>query len=139
MNFMVILSVLITYPCNKWKFKMVLHSNSSVRPLRVSPVQQVAIKLAQELKEYSFGLKESLCEPQESPTLHWWHIPAKPTTEVDRILLIQVKGENNHSAKNWRSLHYILTDGKEQNTFSMDENSWLPEEQGKITAWYRVA
>jgi len=41
---------------------MVLCTNSSpVESLRVSPVQQVATELAQELKEYYFGL----CEPQD--------------------------------------------------------------------------
>ena len=47
---------------------MVLRTNSSqdalVESLRVSPVQQVATELAQKLKEYCFGPKASLCEPQ---------------------------------------------------------------------------
>ena len=62
-------TVCFTYPCNKRKSQMVLRTNSSPKPLveslRVSPAQKVATELAQELKEYSFGLKISLCEPQD--------------------------------------------------------------------------
>jgi hypothetical protein len=38
---------------------------SLVEAMRVSSVQQVAIKLAQELKDYRFGLEESFCEPRD--------------------------------------------------------------------------
>ena len=76
---------------------MVLRSKSSVRPLRVSPVQQIVTKLSQKLKEYSFGLKESLCEPQDlqlsidtfqqNPPLKWtefssYMLKGKTTTQV---------------------------------------------------------
>ena len=48
---------------------MVLSTKSSpealVESLRMSPVQQAANELAQELKEYNFGLQKSLCEPQD--------------------------------------------------------------------------
>ena len=60
-------AVCFTYPSNKQKSQMVLCTNSSpealVKSLRVPPVQQVATELVQELKEYCFGLKASLCEP----------------------------------------------------------------------------
>ena len=49
--------------------QMVLSTKSSpealVESLRVSPVQQVATELAHEIKEYSFGLQKSFCEPQD--------------------------------------------------------------------------
>ncbi len=62
-------AVCFTYPNNKRKSQMVLGTNSSIKPLveslRVSAAQKVATELAQELKDYSFGLKMSLCEPQD--------------------------------------------------------------------------
>ena len=46
--------------------QMVLGTKSSpealVESLRMSPVQQVANELAQEPKQYSFGLEKSFCE-----------------------------------------------------------------------------
>ena len=63
-----------------------------VESLRVPPVQQVATELAQELKEYSFGLH---CEPQDL------RISMDTfTTTMDRVLFLLVQGKNNLSAEN---------------------------------------
>ena len=87
--------------------------------MRVSPVQQVANELAQELKEYSFGLQNSLCEPQDlqlsmdtftsNPPLKWtefcsYMFKGKTTTQQRTDAVFQI-------------LHYILTDGKEPTSF----------------------
>ena len=116
-------AVCFTYPSNKRKSQMVLGTNSSpealVESLRVSPVQQVATELAQELKEYSFGLKTSLCEPQDlklsmdtfqrNPPPRWaefcsYMFKGKTTTQLKIDKVFQI-------------LHYILTDGKEPTPF----------------------
>ena len=59
-------TVCFTYPSNKLMLQMVLSTKSSpealVESLRMSPVQQVANELAQEPKQYSFGLEKSFCE-----------------------------------------------------------------------------
>ena len=62
-------AVCFTYLSSKGIFQIVLSTKSSpealVESLRVSPVQQVATELAHEIKEYSFGLQKSYCEPQD--------------------------------------------------------------------------
>ena len=61
---MVMLSALhtqVTGENPRWCFIL----EALVESLRVSPVQQVATELAQELKEYCFGLNTSLCEHQD--------------------------------------------------------------------------
>ena len=47
-------------------------SEAFVESLRVSPVQQVAAKLAQELKEFYFGLKVACVSPKIS-NFPWRH------------------------------------------------------------------
>lgn len=116
-------TVCFTYPCNKRKSQMVFKSNSSPQPLveslRVSPVQKVATELAQELKEYNFGLKMSLCEPKDLqlsmdkfqsnlPPL-WaefcsYMFKGKTTAQLKVSVVFQI-------------LHYILTDGTEPTPF----------------------
>jgi len=48
---------------------MVLSTKSSpealVKSLRMSPVQQITNQLAQEMKQYSFGLQKIFCESQD--------------------------------------------------------------------------
>ena len=102
---------------------MVFCTNSSpkalVESLRASPVQQVATDLAKEVKEYRFGLKTSLCEPQDlqlsmdtfqhSPPPKWtefcsYMFKGKTTTQLKIDVVFQI-------------LHYILTDGKEPTPF----------------------
>ena len=60
-------TVCFTYPNNKRISQMVLSTESSaealIESMRVSPVQQVATELAQELKEYSFGLLKTSNSP----------------------------------------------------------------------------
>lgn len=61
--------VCFTSPSNKRISQMVFSTGrdpqSLVEAMRVSSVQQVAATLAQELKDYRFGLEESFCEPRD--------------------------------------------------------------------------
>ena len=120
-----LLSNIDTYPSNKQNSQMVLRINNSPEALveslsmRVPPVQQIATELAQELKEYCFGLKASLCEPQDlklsmdtfqkNPPMKWtefcsYMFKGKTTTQLKIDVVFQI-------------LHYILTDGKEPTPF----------------------
>ncbi|CAB3989606.1 Hypothetical predicted protein [Paramuricea clavata] len=61
-------AVCFTYPSNKRISQMGFSVKSNPESLlesmrQVSPVQQVATELAQELKDYKFGLERSFCEP----------------------------------------------------------------------------
>ncbi len=62
-------SVCFTYPNNKRVSQMVFSTKcnpvSLVESMRISPVQQVATELGQELKDYKFGLERSFSEPQD--------------------------------------------------------------------------
>ena len=61
--------VCFTYPSNKRTSQLVFSTGcdpqSLVEAMRVSSVQKVATTLAQELKDYRFGLEESFCEPRD--------------------------------------------------------------------------
>ena len=61
--------VLLTQATSEYISQMVFSTGrdpqSLVEAMRVSSVQQVATTLAQELKDYRFGLEESFCEPRD--------------------------------------------------------------------------
>jgi hypothetical protein len=113
-------AVCFTYPSNKRKSQMVLGTNSSsealVESLRVSPVQQVATELAQELIEYRFGLKMSFCDPQDLQLS--MDIYSRRTHHQDgrNFAPIMFKGLLKIDVV-FQILHYILTDGKEPTPF----------------------
>ena len=116
-------AVCFTYPSNKRKSQMVLCTNSSpevlVESLRISPVQQVATELAQEVKEYCFGLKTSLCEPQDLQ-LSMDTFQQNPPTRWTEFCSYMFKGKTTTQLKIdvvFQILHYILTDGKEPTPF----------------------
>ena len=116
-------AVCFTYPGNKRKSQIVLCTNSSpealVESLRVPPVQQVATELAQELKEYCFGLKATLCEPQDlqlSMDTFQKNSPLKWT----EFCSFMFKGKTTAQLKIdavFQILHNILTDDKEPTPF----------------------
>ena len=111
-------AVCFTYPSSKRISQMVLSTKSSpealVESLRVSPVQQVATELAHEIKEYSFGLQKSFCEPQDlqlSMDRFTENLPPRwadfcsymfNSKSISRLKVDVV----------FQILHYILTDGK---------------------------
>ena len=101
---------------------MVLCTNSSpealVESLRVSPVQQVATELAHELKEYSFGLKMSFCEPQDLQLSMNMFIK-NPPQRWDEFCSYMFNGKTSQLKTNvvFQIMHYILTDGKEPTPF----------------------
>ena len=116
-------TVCFTYPCNKRKSQMVLKTNSSPKPLvkclHVSPAQKVATELAQELKEYSFGLKMSLCEPQDLQ-LSMDKLQSNPPPLWAEFCSHMFKGKTTAQLKInvvFQILHYILTDGTEPTPF----------------------
>lgn len=102
---------------------MVFRTNSSpdslVESLRVSPVQQVATELAQELKQYSFGLQKSFCEPQDLQ-LSMDILIKNPPPKWAEFCSYMFKGKKTSQLKTdvvFQILHYILTDGKEPTPF----------------------
>ena len=102
---------------------MVFSTNHSpealVESLRVSPVQQVATELAQELKEYRFELKTSLCEPQDLQ-LSMDTFQQNPPPKWTKFCSYMFKGKTTTQLKInvvFQILHYILTDGKEPTPF----------------------
>ena len=115
-------TVCFTYPSNKRISQMVFSTKSSpealVESLRMSPVHQVATELEQELKEYSFGLQKSICEPQDlelsmerfnmNPPPKWtkfcYMFKGKTTSQLKIDVVFQI-------------LYYILTNGKELTPF----------------------
>ena len=116
-------TVCFTYPCNKRKSQMVFKTNSSPKPLveslRVPPAQKVATELAQELKQYSFGLKTSLCEPQDLQ-LSMDKLHNNPPSFWDEFCSYMFKGKTTAQLKIsvvFQILHYILTDGTEPTPF----------------------
>jgi len=102
---------------------MVLRINSSPKPLveslRISPAQKVATELAQELKEYNFGLKMSLCEPLDLQ-LSLDKFQSNPPSLWAEFLSYFFKGKTTAQPKIdvvSQILHYILTDGTEPTSF----------------------
>jgi hypothetical protein len=86
---------------------------------QVSPVQQVATELAQELKDYKFGLERSFCKPRDlqlstdlllkNPPGKWeefcfFLFKSKLISQVKRDVVFQI-------------LHYIMSGGKEPTPF----------------------
>lgn len=116
-------AVCFTYPSNKRISQMVLATNSSpgalVESLRVSPLQQVATELEHELKQYSFGLKKSLCEPRDlqlSMDAFTMNQPPKWAEFCSYVF----KGKKTSQLKKdvvFQIMHYILSDGKEPTPF----------------------
>ena len=101
-------TVCYTYPSNKRKSQDgTWYTNSSpealVESLRVSPIQQVATELAQELKEYCFGLKMSFCDPQDLQ-LSMDIFQKNPPPRWMEFCSLYVQGENYISAENRCSL-----------------------------------
>ena len=100
-------TICFTYPSNKYKSQMAFCTNSSsktlVESLRVSPVQQVATNLAQEFKEYSFQQQESFCKPHDLKLSVDMFIK-KPTSKMDRVLLLYFQGESTCLAEDWCNL-----------------------------------
>ena len=116
-------NVCFTYPGNKRASQMVLSTNSSpevlVESLRVSPVRQVATELAQELKEYSFGLQKSFCEPQDLQLSNDIFIKNRPQ-RWQEFFSYMFKGKTTYHLKTdvvFQILHNILTEGKEPTPF----------------------
>ncbi len=102
---------------------MVLGTNSSIKPLveslRVSAAQKVATELAQELKDYSFGLKMSLCEPQDLQ-LSMDKFQGSPPPLWAEFCSHMFKGKTTAQLKIdvvFQIIHYILTDGTELTRF----------------------
>jgi len=103
--------------------QMVLSTKSSpealVESLRMSPVQQAANELAQELKEYNFGLQKSLCEPQDLE-LSMESFNDNPPPKWTEFCLSMFKEKTTPQLKMntvFQILHYILTNGKEPTPF----------------------
>lgn len=116
-------AVCFTYPSNKRMSQMVFCTKSSpealIESLRVPPIQQVATELAQELKEYSFELQKSFCEPQDLKiSMNLFSKNPPPTwTEFCSYLF---KGKTTSQLKTdvvFQILNYILTDGKDPTPF----------------------
>ena len=112
-------AVCFTCPNNKRKSQMVLCTNSSpealVESLRVLTVQQAATELAQELKEYRFGLKTSLCEPQDfqlSMDTFQHNSPPKWTEFCSYMFRDKTSTQLKIDVV-FQILYFILTDGKE--------------------------
>ena len=116
-------NVCFTYPGKKRASQMVLSTNSSpevlVESLRVSPVRQVATELAQELKEYSFGLQKRFCEPQDLQLSNDIFIKNRPQ-RWQEFFSYMFKGKTTYHLKTdlvFQILHNILTEGKEPTPF----------------------
>ena len=115
-------TVCFTYPSNKRKSQMVLGTNSSealVESLRVSPVQQVATELEQELKEYCIGLKMSFWDPQDLQ-LSMGIFQKNPPSRWTEFCSYMFKGKTTSQLRIdvvFQILHCILTDGKEPTPF----------------------
>jgi hypothetical protein len=116
-------AVCFTYPSNTQLSQMVLSTKSSpqalVESLRLSPTQQVAVKLAQELKKYSFGLKRSFCEPEDLELSMDNFIKNRPPI-WEEFCSYLFKGKTTCQLKSdvvFQILHYILTDGNEPTPF----------------------
>ena len=117
-------AVCFTYPSNKRISQMVFSVKSNPASLlesmrQVSPVQQVATELAQELKDYKFGLERSFCKPRDlqlstdlllkNPPGKWeefcsFLFKSKLISQVKRDVVFQI-------------LHYIMSGGKEPTPF----------------------
>ena len=111
-------TICFTYPSNKRKSQMVLSTSSSskalVESLRVSPVEKVANNLAQELKEYSFQLQKSFCEPHDLE-LSLDLFVKDPPPRWTEFCSYMFKGKTAAQLKIdavFQILHYILSDGK---------------------------
>ena len=116
-------AVCFTYPTNKRLSQMVLGTNSSpgalVECLRISPVQQVATQLSQEISEYSFELQKSFCEPEDLQlSMDMFSKNQPPIWE--EFCSNFFKGKAMTQLKTdvvFRILHYNLTGGKEPTPF----------------------
>ena len=111
--------VCFTYPSNKRTSQMVFSTGrdpqSLAEAMRVSSVQQVATTIAQELKDYTFGLEESFCEPRNLQLSASMLLKNPPPTwekfcshlfhgrQVSRVKMDVV----------FQILHYALSGGKE--------------------------
>ena len=117
-------TVCFTYPTNKRISQMDFSVNSNSASLlesirQASPVQQVATQLAQELKDYKFGLERSFCEPRDlqlstdvllkNPPAKWEEFCSflfkdKLIPQIKRDVVFQI-------------LHYMFSGGKEPTPF----------------------
>ena len=111
--------VCLTYPSNKRISQMVFSTGrdpqSLVEAMRVSSVQQVATTLAQELKDYRFGLEESFCEPRDLQ-LSWSMLLKNPPPTWEKFCSHLFHGRQIPRVKIdvvFQILHYALSGGKE--------------------------
>lgn len=116
-------SVCFTYPSNRRISQMVLATNSSpealVETLRVSPLKQAATELTKELKQYSFGLQNSFCEPRDLQLSMDSFATNRPPKWAEFCSYV-FKGKKTSQLKQdviFQIMHYILTDGNEPTPF----------------------
>ena len=111
--------VCFTYPSNKRISQMVFSTGRNpqllVQAMRVSSVQQVATTLAQELKNYRFGLEKSFCEPRDLQLSARMLLKNPPPT-WEKFCSLLFHGRQVSQIKIdvvFQILHYALSGGKE--------------------------
>ncbi len=90
-----------------------------VESLRISPVQQVANELAQELKNYNFSLERSFCEPQDLQLSSEILLKNQPGLWKELCSYL-FKEKDIPQAKTdvvFQILHYLMSGGKEPTPF----------------------
>ena len=90
-----------------------------VESLRISPVQQVAKELAQELKNYNFSLERSFCEPQDLQLSSEILLKNQPGLWKELCSYL-FKEKDIPQAKTdvvFQILHYLMSGGKEPTPF----------------------